>query len=773
MTLASALATATGSSEKDNPWENNEKPEKNPNWPMSSLDFTTRWEWRMVTNRANKQYVPSIQSNAPELPTTNVGARTIHPHHLNLNKEGQLKPERQETTGKSMAKEDKKGKKKAMKEEMEQLEEEDRREMEEEYQQYLRFHKQEIAREPVPREMRGTKRPSSRVEEEQGTHKQQKAPQPNLKSWLSEARTPHGPWMEENDPAPGYLSDDAMKQLMDRKKKDSLMKPSTKKITETSRKMVTLIPCRMGGPGAYTPTLSWNSRVHGSEIPETPSMQEWIADLTAGMGIKPIHPDKRPPPVVRSPWYSDSDNDYNEDEEEPKYLRIHHNNPVLANMPQYKKDEQTHWLAVEKKKHDKSMRDKAVTHYYQVLTAWEQQPDIMTQYRQLELPPFIPLTPGNTMTNVKGSNHGAGLIRPARWVKHSHRYRDGHRQPGVVARPQWYTLHLEELNANPALPTIEISPLGDTFSRLEWEAHAANIEEDDVIQHLANNGVLQMMIDVAYPYGVTFLDFELLSGSFNLDYYSFVDEERHRLLNIYGVLMIPDEYAGCLSTSATQDQGPAIRLITGITSGNTTSTLGSQNALHPGLTCRLPHHTYCNIPMRTTLYVMANCLRTHLHVAVTGDHGNDEGPIIDPSEDNGFPVGNPNRGCVRGTDLIIYMRSSPLISRVGSLFTTTTYTHKTANGGLDSEGKPLGNERFNPRVLLLTIVLKLGGLETGVPQAGRMCSSNGDDTISSYAFEVYMVSKSVLSMANQGDLRPGTKSGHRQPPLGIKIRSQD
>lgn len=53
-----------------------------------------------------------------------------------------------------MTKEDKKGKKKVTKEEMEQLEEEDRREMEEEYQRYLRFHEQEIAREPVPREVR-------------------------------------------------------------------------------------------------------------------------------------------------------------------------------------------------------------------------------------------------------------------------------------------------------------------------------------------------------------------------------------------------------------------------------------------------------------------------------------------------------------------------------------------------------------------------------------------------------------------------------------------
>ncbi len=43
-------------------------------------------------------------------------------------------------------------------------------------------------------------------------------------------------------------------------------------------------------------------------------------------------------------------------------------------MPQYKKDERAHWLAVKKKKHEKSVRDKAITHYYQVLMAWEKQP---------------------------------------------------------------------------------------------------------------------------------------------------------------------------------------------------------------------------------------------------------------------------------------------------------------------------------------------------------------------------------------------------------------
>ncbi|KAK0430218.1 hypothetical protein EV421DRAFT_1744348 [Armillaria borealis] len=115
---------------------------------------------------------------------------------------------------------------------------------------------------------------------------------------------------------------------------------------------------------------------------------------------------------------------------------------------------------------------------------------------------------------------------------------------GIVAHPQWYTLRREELNSDPSHPMIDIALLGESFFRLEWDAHAGNLEEDDVLRHLAYNGVTQSMIDTAYPYGVTFLDFELSSGSANSEYYSFIDEEHHRLLGVYGMPTIPGEYAG-------------------------------------------------------------------------------------------------------------------------------------------------------------------------------------------------------------------------------------
>lgn len=89
---------------------------------------------------------------------------------------------------------------------------------------------------------------------------------------------------------------------------------------------------------------------------------------------------------------------------------------------------------------------------------------------------------------------------------------------GIVARPQWYTSHQREISSDPTAPPIEIAVLENLFFCMEWDAHAANIGEDDVIRHLANNGVSQVMIDAAYPYGVTFIDFELSSGSVNSEY---------------------------------------------------------------------------------------------------------------------------------------------------------------------------------------------------------------------------------------------------------------
>ncbi len=145
--------------------------------------------------------------------------------------------------------------------------------------------------------------------------------------------------MGKSGPTSGYLSDDTLGQLAESKDKERMGKPLTKKITEFSCRMVTLIPHQVGAAGTYNPILSRDSRVHGTEIPKTPSTREWIIELTTGMGPRPVHPDERPPLVTRSPQYSDSEDDYEEEEEEPKYLWIHHSNPVSDNAPQHKKDE--------------------------------------------------------------------------------------------------------------------------------------------------------------------------------------------------------------------------------------------------------------------------------------------------------------------------------------------------------------------------------------------------------------------------------------------------
>lgn len=220
--------------------------------------------------------------------------------------------------------------------------------------------------------------------------------------------------------------------------------------------------------------------------------------------------------------------------------------------------------------------------------------DIGAQYQQLEPPPLIPLAPGNAMTNTKGSNHGAGLVQLVNgtlddWCQYAaHHFCLGGRSTpigigmdmascvsyphmwgyllslilgpvttqngvhahffqyfvGIVARPQWYTIHHNKMNSDPSQDPLEIAPLGESLYWLEWDMHAGNIGEDDVLTHLANNGVSQTMLDAAYPYGVTFIDFELSSGSANSDYYLLIDEEWHHLLTILGEPTIPEVYAG-------------------------------------------------------------------------------------------------------------------------------------------------------------------------------------------------------------------------------------
>ncbi|SJL16306.1 uncharacterized protein ARMOST_19826 [Armillaria ostoyae] len=118
---------------------------------------------------------------------------------------------------------------------------------------------------------------------------------------------------------------------------------------------------------------SRDMRIHRDITPESPTPQQWVSELMTGMGPRPIHPDELPLPTICQVSYSDDEDD-KEEEAEPKYLRIHCNNPIPDDAPQYKKNKRAHWLPVEKKKHEKSIRDRAVTSYYQSLSAWERQP---------------------------------------------------------------------------------------------------------------------------------------------------------------------------------------------------------------------------------------------------------------------------------------------------------------------------------------------------------------------------------------------------------------
>ncbi len=52
---------------------------------------------------------------------------------------------------------------------------------------------------------------------------------------------------------------------------------------------------------------------------------------------------------------------------------------------------------------------------------------------------------------------------------------------GIIARPNWYTLHMEEINDLPDVPNVKIAPSSNVLERMEWEAHGRDMTEDDVI----------------------------------------------------------------------------------------------------------------------------------------------------------------------------------------------------------------------------------------------------------------------------------------------------
>lgn len=77
---------------------------------------------------------------------------------------------------------------------------------------------------------------------------------------------------------------------------------------------------------------------------------------------------------------------------------------------------------------------------------------------------------------------------------------------GILVRPQWYSLWIVEINSIYPHSCIDIAASSNVLEWLDWDGPGREMEEDDVIYHMAANGITQDMVDSAYPYTLMFID---------------------------------------------------------------------------------------------------------------------------------------------------------------------------------------------------------------------------------------------------------------------------
>ncbi|KAK0479001.1 hypothetical protein EDD18DRAFT_1113975 [Armillaria luteobubalina] len=185
--------------------------------------------------------------------------------------------------------------------------------------------------------------------------------------------------------------------------------------------------------------------------------------------------------------------------------------------------------------------------------AWS---NIREQFESLDPPEFVLMPTACVTSNPRSTNHSTGLVRPingtiddwCHYIAH-HMHPGGHSTPsrigmdtsfqvsiphtwgyllsmvlspendhhgahstyarifaGVVARPQWYSLRITEINSTSLNSSIVIVPLSNVLEHMDWDGLGHDLDEDNVIRHMAANGITQAMVDSAYLYGLTFID---------------------------------------------------------------------------------------------------------------------------------------------------------------------------------------------------------------------------------------------------------------------------
>ncbi|PBK65441.1 hypothetical protein ARMSODRAFT_1022250 [Armillaria solidipes] len=220
--------------------------------------------------------------------------------------------------------------------------------------------------------------------------------------------------------------------------------------------------------------------------------------------------------------------------------------------------------------------------------------DIRAQFDSMDPPDFIPLPQSCLTSNPHNANHSTGLVCPIngtidQWYHYiaHHMHPGGRSTPsgigmdtsfqvsiphtwgyllsmalslendhhgtcstysqifaGIMAHPRWYSLRMDEINLSKGGSTIRIAESSNVLERMEWDAQGRDLSEDDVIKHLAVNGITQAMIDSAYPYGVTFIDRGLSTDSSHADFYLDINQHHHVLLDTYSIPPMIDAHQG-------------------------------------------------------------------------------------------------------------------------------------------------------------------------------------------------------------------------------------
>ncbi|PBK86162.1 hypothetical protein ARMGADRAFT_1035877 [Armillaria gallica] len=335
----------------------------------------------------------------------------------------------------------------------------------------------------------------------------------------------------------GYLSDPS-KCILANSEQWSSQPKTTKLRKKEPTKMEYLAP-RDGA--AYLR----DSRVHNGTITEGSSMEDWITFLTGTMGMRPIHPDE---PRLSAPTEGSSDSNYsdedNEDDSESWSVKWHKANPLPKNTPSYKLREQEIFLKAEQAKFNNWKRDRRLNEYNMAIARPPPSLPSVTIAGQLERdngfwgmlgPRFLYLQKYNiVLANTEAASTLTictleGIVHPlgSEWIPH---FKSASPTLGDIYF-QWHSPLKMTIEVYGPLIPDSLQEYYNMLKQLDWDGPGHDMEEDDVIQHMADNVH-------------TLMHSHLSTDSTHANFYLEVNQLHHVLLNTYGTPPTLDSHLG-------------------------------------------------------------------------------------------------------------------------------------------------------------------------------------------------------------------------------------